>query len=155
MGSAYADSSDIVKSYVPLGASTPSQTAWAVDTLIAASPTPTTPMRRGIHFLLESEKSPKWTRSYPTDAALPGGFYFHYHSYRYICPCLHSVIFKRSMGNDKNHLEGGFCTGIIPYHSSEIKWAGNRTMLLGYGEGNLGTLIGLALYLQTFSVNLL
>lgn len=29
-----------------------------------------------------------WPSSYPTGAALPGGFYIHYHSYRYIWPLL-------------------------------------------------------------------
>jgi len=90
--------SDIVKSYVPLGASTPSQTAWAVDTLIAASPTPTLPMIRGIQFLLGKEGNQDWTLSYPTGAALPGGFYFHYNSYRYIWPLIALGHFQKKYG---------------------------------------------------------
>lgn len=87
--------SDMVKSYVPLGVSTPSQTAWAVDTLIAVSSTPTPALERGIDFLLKTEKSRDWTLSYPTGAGLPGGFYFHYHSYRYIWPLLAFGHFKK------------------------------------------------------------
>lgn len=90
--------SDIVKSYVPLRASTPSQTAWAVDTLIAASSTPTSPMMRGIQFLLENGAESDWTLSYPTGAALPGDFYFHYHSYRYIWPLIALGHFQKKYG---------------------------------------------------------
>lgn len=90
--------SDIVKSYVPLGASTPSQTAWAVDTLIAVSLTPTLPMIRGIQFLLGNDGNPDWTLSYPTGAALPGDFYFHYHSYRYIWPLIALGHFHKKYG---------------------------------------------------------
>lgn len=90
--------SDIVKSYVPLRASTPSQTAWAVDTLIAASSTPTSPMIRGIQFLLGNSAASDWTLSYPTGAALPGDFYFHYHSYRYIWPLIALGHFQKKYG---------------------------------------------------------
>lgn len=90
--------SDIVKSYVPLRASTPSQTAWSVDTLIAASSTPTSPMMRGIQFLLGNDAESDWTLSYPTGAALPGDFYFHYHSYRYIWPLIALGHFQKKYG---------------------------------------------------------
>lgn len=90
--------SDIVKSYVPLRASTPSQTAWAVDTLIATSSTPTSPMMRGIQFLLGNGSESDWTLSYPTGAALPGDFYFHYHSYRYIWPLIALGHFQKKYG---------------------------------------------------------
>ncbi|MFY0542568.1 squalene--hopene cyclase [Brevibacillus sp. H7] len=87
--------SDILKRYVPLGGSTLSQTAWAVDTLIAVSPEPTTAIERGIQYLLANGKTEDWTVSYPTGAGLPGGFYFHYHSYRYIWPLLAFAHYKR------------------------------------------------------------
>jgi sporulenol synthase len=80
--------SDIVKKYVPLGASTLSQTAWAVDMLSAVFTKPTTALERGVQFLLKAGKSQDWTSSYPTGAGLPGSFYIHYHSYRHIWPLL-------------------------------------------------------------------
>jgi sporulenol synthase len=80
--------SDTEKKYTPLGRSTPSQTAWALDALIAASREPADAMERGMHFLIESGAKNDWTTSYPTGAGLPGGFYIHYHSYRYIWPLL-------------------------------------------------------------------
>ncbi|MGQ7276487.1 squalene--hopene cyclase [Brevibacillus thermoruber] len=80
--------SDVLKRYVPLGASTPSQTAWAVDALTAVSRKPGPELEAGVRFLLAAGKRRDWTLSYPTGAALPGGFYIHYHSYRYIWPLL-------------------------------------------------------------------
>lgn len=80
--------SDKAKSYVPLGASTLSQTAWAVDALISVSKSPTPAIEQGIQYLLRSLDHDDWTTTYPTGAGIPGGFYIHYHSYRYIWPLL-------------------------------------------------------------------
>lgn len=80
--------SDIDKQYTPLGVSTPSQTAWALDALIAVSTKPTDAIIRGITYLIKAKDQQHWTFSYPTGAGLPGGFYIHYHSYRYIWPLL-------------------------------------------------------------------
>lgn len=80
--------SDEKKKYVPLGASTPSQTAWAVDAFIAVSPKPTPELQRGIHYLTHANQTNDWTTSYPTGGGRPGGTYFAYHSYRWIWPLL-------------------------------------------------------------------
>ncbi|MGZ9583166.1 squalene--hopene cyclase [Paenibacillus marinisediminis] len=80
--------SDRLMRYVPLGESTPSQTAWALDALIAVQPQTTPPIDRGIHRLIASLHENDWKTSYPTGAGLPGNFYIHYHSYRYIWPLL-------------------------------------------------------------------
>lgn len=80
--------SDLEKRYVPLGASTPSQTAWAVDALIAVHPEPTPAVDRGIRFLLDGEHQPHEHAFYPTGGGRPGGTYFSYHSYRFIWPLL-------------------------------------------------------------------
>lgn len=87
--------SDVEKRYVPLGASTPSQTAWAVDALIAVHRKRTPAIERGIRYLIDSAGKDDWTNDYPTGAGLPGQFYVHYHSYRYIWPLL-------ALGNFKN-----------------------------------------------------
>ncbi|NOU98861.1 squalene--hopene cyclase [Paenibacillus planticolens] len=79
-------SSDYLKRYVPLGASTPSQTAWALDALIAVSAKPLPAIERGIRQLLLQTHKDDWTTRYPTGSGLPGSFYSHYHSYRYIWP---------------------------------------------------------------------
>jgi len=80
--------SDKKKRYISLGASTPSQTAWAVDALIAVSPQSTPVLAKGIRFLVSSIDTNDWTTSYPTGGGRPGGTYFAYHSYRWIWPLL-------------------------------------------------------------------
>ncbi|MDZ5473922.1 squalene--hopene cyclase [Bacillus sp. 31A1R] len=81
-------SSDMKLKYVPLYASTPSQTAWALDALIAVHEKPTPEIQKGIRFLMTSLYKNNWTVEYPTGAGLPGGFYVRYHSYNYIWPLL-------------------------------------------------------------------
>ncbi|RIW35064.1 squalene--hopene cyclase [Bacillus salacetis] len=78
--------SDKEKRYIPLGASTPSQTAWALDALISTSDYPTKEIDRGMEALLGLLQSADWRTAYPTGAGLPGTFYIHYHSYNYIWP---------------------------------------------------------------------
>ncbi|SDZ66871.1 sporulenol synthase [Evansella caseinilytica] len=73
--------SDKEKRFVPLPFSTPSQTAWAVDALLAAADEPEPEVERGIKFLLKNNGC-----TYPTGGGLPGHFYLHYHSYNKIWP---------------------------------------------------------------------
>lgn len=80
--------SDMEKTYVPLGTSTVTHTAWAVDTLISTSNKPTPEIIAGVKFLLENGELENWTTHYPTGQGMAGGFYIHYHSYRYIFPLL-------------------------------------------------------------------
>jgi sporulenol synthase len=80
--------SDMEKTYVPLGSSTLTQTAWALDTLISTSKKPTPEIIAGVKFLLENGDRADWTTDYPTGQGMAGGFYIHYHSYRYIFPLL-------------------------------------------------------------------
>lgn len=79
-------SSDIKMKYTPLYASTPSQTAWALDALIYSHDEPIKEIETGMKFLVSSLQKNKWTMKYPTGAGLPGGFYVNYHSYNYIWP---------------------------------------------------------------------
>ncbi|MFV8830539.1 prenyltransferase/squalene oxidase repeat-containing protein [Alkalihalobacterium sp. APHAB7] len=80
--------SDIQKRYVPLGASTPSQTAWALDALITAHDQPTNEINKGMTYLIQSFTQSDWTTKYPTGGGIPEVFYIHYHSYKYIWPLL-------------------------------------------------------------------
>lgn len=79
--------SDSAKTYFPLGVSTITHTAWALDALIAASQ-PTSVIQKGIDYFLKNIRKEDWTTSYPTGQGMAGGFYIHYHSYRYIFPLL-------------------------------------------------------------------
>lgn len=79
--------SDVRMRYVPLAASTPSQTAWALDALIAVHDAPTPEIDNGVRRLSELLEDGRYA-AYPTGAGLPGIFYSHYSSYRYIWPLL-------------------------------------------------------------------
>lgn len=78
--------SDQEKRYISLGISTPSQTAWALDALIAYYDQPTPQIERGIQCLLHLLNQNNWATTYPTGAGLAEQFYVNYHSYRYIWP---------------------------------------------------------------------
>ncbi|AGK54238.1 squalene--hopene cyclase [Bacillus sp. 1NLA3E] len=80
--------SDNNGNFVPLGTSTLTDTAWALDALIAASSQPTTNIQAGIQYLLQNIEKDDWTTSYPAGQGMAGGFYIHYHSYRYIFPLI-------------------------------------------------------------------
>lgn len=92
--------SDQVKTYVPLKASTLSQTAWALDALVAVHPEPSDSMQKGMAALADMAQSGHtgWTAEYPTGAGLPGDFYTRYHSYNYIWPLLTLSHYKRKYG---------------------------------------------------------
>jgi sporulenol synthase len=91
--------SDRLLRYVPLGESAPSQTAWALDALIAVQPEPTPAVNRGIKKLIASIHEDDWKSSYPTGAGLPGNFYSNYHSYRYIWPLLTLSHYRTKYGD--------------------------------------------------------
>lgn len=91
--------SDRLQHYMPLGESTPSQTAWALDALIAVQTQPTPEVDQGIHRLIALLHEDDWKSTYPTGAGLPGYFYSHYHSYRYIWPLLTLSHYKKRYGN--------------------------------------------------------
>ncbi|MEH7387760.1 squalene--hopene cyclase [Bacillus sp. JJ1521] len=87
--------SDSSNKYIPLKTSTLTQTAWAVDALIAASDKQTKAIEKGIRFLLDNLDRDDWTTKYPKGQGLPGDFYMHYHSYRYIFPLLTLANYQR------------------------------------------------------------
>ncbi|BBH19698.1 sporulenol synthase [Paenibacillus baekrokdamisoli] len=80
--------SDKNRQYMPLGSSTLSQTAWALDALISISAAPCDKMQRAVRFLLDHLFEKNITSSYPTGAALPGHMYTRYDSYSIIWPLL-------------------------------------------------------------------
>lgn len=87
--------SDIEKSYIPLGTSTLTHTAWALDALITASDKSTSAIEKGIKFLIQATENENWTNAYPTGQGMAGGFYIHYHSYQHIFPLLTLAKYKR------------------------------------------------------------
>ncbi|MBX9976481.1 squalene--hopene cyclase [Cytobacillus firmus] len=91
--------SDSEKTYVPLNASTITDTAWALDALIAAEDQPTETIQKGIHYLIQSIDKEDWTTAYPKGQAMAGSFYIHYHSYRYIFPLMALAHYHRKFGH--------------------------------------------------------
>jgi len=86
--------SDTRNTYIPLGVSTLTHTAWALDALIAAAAKPTREIQAGINYLLSSYNQSNWTHSYPAGQGMGGAFYIHYHSYQYIFPLLALAHYK-------------------------------------------------------------
>jgi len=73
--------------YIPLPFSTESQTAWALDALIAAGEWKSAAVKKGIEYLLKESKE-ELSLTYPTGIGLPGQFYIQYYSYSKIFPLL-------------------------------------------------------------------
>jgi sporulenol synthase len=90
--------SDSQKIYVPLNASTITDTSWAVDALISVENKPTEAIQKGIHYLLNSLDKEDWTTAYPKGQAMAGSFYIHYHSYRYIFPLMALSHYHQKFG---------------------------------------------------------
>ncbi|WP_409341392.1 prenyltransferase/squalene oxidase repeat-containing protein [Paenibacillus sp. MBLB4367] len=93
--------SDLQRRYVPLNASTPSQTAWALDALLAINGKVTLEIDRAASFLVHADQSPIWAVKYPTGAGLPGGYYIRYHSYGLIWPLLALSRYRKVYDTEK------------------------------------------------------
>ncbi|SDC71874.1 sporulene cyclase [Melghirimyces thermohalophilus] len=97
--------SDIERTYIPLKASTPSQTAWALDALITWHDQPTPEIEAGVGALLGMADKQDWRMRYPTGAGLAGQFYIHYHSYRYVWPLVALSHYRNKYVNHyKSHI---------------------------------------------------
>jgi sporulenol synthase len=94
--------SDRLKKYTPLGVSTLTHTAWAVDALIATADSPTKSIEKGIKYLIANINKDDWTTDYPHGQGMVGGFYIHYHSYRYIFPLLALAHYQRKFCTHTN-----------------------------------------------------
>jgi sporulenol synthase len=90
--------SDEKRKYVPLGASTPVQTAWALDALIAWHEEPTPEIQKGMECLLGLLEKRDRTWSYPAGAGLAGQFYVYYHSYPYVWPLVTLAHYWKKYG---------------------------------------------------------
>jgi squalene-hopene/tetraprenyl-beta-curcumene cyclase len=76
-------------STVGQGASTASQTAWALLALLAAGRRDTDAVRRGVGFLAETQRPDgTWDEDLYTGTGFPGDFYINYHLYRLTFPVM-------------------------------------------------------------------
>jgi len=72
-----------------VGASTPSQTAWALMGLFAASGPDGAAVRRGVRWLLEAQTAEgTWEQEPWTGTGFPKVFYLNYHHYRHYFPLM-------------------------------------------------------------------
>ncbi|GKU84586.1 squalene--hopene cyclase [Niallia sp. NCCP-28] len=85
--------------YIPLSFSTDSQTAWAVDALIAAGEGKSDTVIKGINYLLKKNKEQK-SILYPTGIGLPTQFYIYYESYNKIFPLLALSHFYKNISEN-------------------------------------------------------
>jgi squalene-hopene/tetraprenyl-beta-curcumene cyclase len=70
-----------------VGASTASQTAWALLALLAAGEHDSEAVRRGVNWLVATQlPSGTWDEPYFTGTGFPGDFYINYHLYRLVFP---------------------------------------------------------------------
>ncbi|WP_233569815.1 squalene--hopene cyclase [Falsibacillus albus] len=89
--------SDLENSYVPLGESSRTHTAWALDTLITAATSVTPEIETGAAFLVE-HKEKEWTTTYTKGRGMAGSFYIHYHCYEYVFPLLALAHYQKLAG---------------------------------------------------------
>ncbi|HEY5091443.1 MAG TPA: squalene--hopene cyclase [Polyangia bacterium] len=71
-----------------VGASTPSQTAWALMGLIAAGEAGSPAVRRGVAHLIDSQRAGTWEQTLWTGTGFPKVFYLNYHYYRHYFPLM-------------------------------------------------------------------
>ncbi len=81
-----------------VGASTPSQTAWAILGLLAAGDTRSDSVAKGVRWLLERQKTDgSWDEKEYTGTGFPRVFYLAYHLYRNYFPLLALTTYQRTM----------------------------------------------------------
>jgi squalene-hopene/tetraprenyl-beta-curcumene cyclase len=81
-----------------VGASTPSQTAWAIMGLLAARDTRSDSVARGIAYLLRTQrKDGSWDEPYCTGTGFPQVFYLAYHLYRQYFPLIALTNYSKVM----------------------------------------------------------
>jgi len=75
-------------SFAGVGASTPSQTAWACTALQLAGLGDCAAARRGIAHLVRTQTGGTWSQDLFTGTGFPGDFYIDYQLYRHVFPVL-------------------------------------------------------------------
>jgi squalene-hopene/tetraprenyl-beta-curcumene cyclase len=75
-------------SFAGVGASTPSQTAWAVLTLQAAGLAQHAACCRGLQYLRDRQVGGTWDEPHFTGTGFPRDFYINYHLYRHLFPLM-------------------------------------------------------------------
>ncbi|MGK5632652.1 squalene--hopene cyclase, partial [Streptomyces sp. URMC 123] len=75
------------REWIGRGATTPSQTAWALMALLAAGERESEAVRRGVAWLVENQRADGgWDEPYFTGTGFPWDFSINYHLYRMVFP---------------------------------------------------------------------
>ncbi|MGH7153608.1 MAG: squalene--hopene cyclase, partial [Acetobacteraceae bacterium] len=89
--------------------STPSQTAWAVLGLMAAGETALPSARRGIDYLIATQRDDgEWTELPYTAVGFPRVFYLRYHGYRLFFPLLALARYNNLQRGNDTRVNWGF-----------------------------------------------
>ena len=95
--------SDTEQTYIPLGQSIPSQTAWALMGLMAYPNQYGQVIARGVAWLLRHQRGEgSWEERHYTGTGFPGHFYIRYHGYRYYFPLMALGLYQQLLA----HREG-------------------------------------------------
>ncbi len=98
----YAD-----ESFAGVGASTASQTAWAVLSLQLAGHGDRPACRRGLDYLREHQRADgTWDEPEFTGTGFPRDFYINYHLYRHLFPTMALAADRLSDSGERPHYEG-------------------------------------------------
>ncbi|GAA4558767.1 squalene--hopene cyclase [Planotetraspora kaengkrachanensis] len=92
--------------WIGRGASTPSQTAWALIGLLAAGESGPV-VDRGVGWLVDNQRSDgTWDEDFFTGTGFPGDFYINYHLYRLVFPVSALGRYLRRGHHEVRHGEG-------------------------------------------------
>ena len=95
------------ESFAGMGASTPSQTAWAVLALQLAGLPQHPAVERGLRYLCERQRlDGTWDEPECTGTGFPGDFYINYHLYRHLFPTMALAMDCKRHTNDHVILSG-------------------------------------------------
>jgi squalene-hopene/tetraprenyl-beta-curcumene cyclase len=86
-------------SWIGRGASTASQTAWALMALLAVDRVETEAVQRGVDFLMRTQRADGgWDEPQFTGTGFPGDFYINYHLYRLVFPLTALGRYRQAVG---------------------------------------------------------
>lgn len=92
--------SDEQKTYVPLGTSTASQTAWALMGMCSAAHQLTPEIRKAANYLMDTMcEDGGWREGYPTGSGVTSQGYLRYHSYPVVWPLMALCMVRRKFGS--------------------------------------------------------
>jgi len=97
-----------------VGASTPSQTAWAILGLLAAGDTRSDSVARGIAYLLRTQKkNGLWVDPFYTGTGFPRVFYLKYHLYATYFPLIALTAYKRAEAAEDSERASGASQKVV------------------------------------------